>query len=134
MAAGSLIGRTEQAATLPDGDVEAIAIRVAELLVPQLAALLGERGAFPRDGLVDVDDVAAVLKMSRDWVYEHQAELGAVRLGAGARPPLRFDAARVREYMAAGRVDVRDEASPRRRGPRRTSRGVELLPLRGASA
>lgn len=110
---------------LDDPDLEELALRVAELLAPQLVQPLGA-------GLVDVDDVAALLKVSRDWVYEHQAELGAVRLGAGARPTLRFEAARVREYVAARRVDGQQEA-PRRRGPRRSTRAVELLPLRGAS-
>jgi hypothetical protein len=44
-----------------------------------------------RGGLVDVHELAALLSVSRSWVYAHAAELGAVRLGSGSKPRLRFD-------------------------------------------
>jgi hypothetical protein len=47
---------------LSDLDIEAIAVRTAQLL--------REQEPFPRTGLVDVDQVARVLSMERSWVYE----------------------------------------------------------------
>jgi hypothetical protein len=51
-------------------------------------------------GLVDAGTVAAVLGVSRAWVYDHADELGGVRLGDGAKPRLRFDLNAARERMA----------------------------------
>jgi hypothetical protein len=45
--------------------------------------------------LLDAAAVARMLGVTRGWVYEHAAELGAIRLGAGSRPRLRFDPLRV---------------------------------------
>jgi hypothetical protein len=76
--------------TPPTADelVERIAARVVELL----------RGDAP---LLDATAVALRLGRSRDWVYRHAAELGAVRLGEGDRPRLGFDPAKVAAYGAS---------------------------------
>jgi predicted DNA-binding transcriptional regulator AlpA len=70
--------------------VDAVAERVFELLA--------ERGAPQgRSRLVSAGELAEVLGVSRDWVYRHAEELGAVRVGgAGPRSEhggrrLRFD-------------------------------------------
>src|SRR3954447_14178412 len=42
--------------------------------------------------LLTVADVAAVLRVEAGWVYEHARCLGAFRLGAGSRAPIRFEA------------------------------------------
>lgn len=90
----------------PD-DVEAIAARVAELLVPPPEAT-------PR--YVDAARLAEVLGVERQWVYEHAAQLGALRLG-GARGRLRFDLVHVRRALAH---DGSQAVSPApRRLPRR---------------
>jgi predicted DNA-binding transcriptional regulator AlpA len=106
---------------LSDLDIEAIAVRTAQLL--------REQEPFPRTGLVDVDQVARVLSMERSWVYEHKLELGAVRLGGA----LRFEAAAVHAHVRRCRLAApAGEAAPaRHRGPRHLEvvRGVELLPL-----
>jgi hypothetical protein len=81
--------------------------------------------------LVDAAAVAAMLGVTRGWVYEHATELGAVRLGAGTRPRLRFDPHVVGVALEDGLA-----SQP---GPRRTRRfrrptspsGVELLPIAG---
>lgn len=39
---------------------------------------------------LDANEVARRLGVSRDWVYEHAAELGASKIGSGSRPRLRF--------------------------------------------
>jgi hypothetical protein len=81
--------------------------------------------------LVDAAAVAAMLGVTRGWVYEHAAELGAVRLGSGARPRLRFDPDVVGVALEDGLTS--------RPGPRRahrfrraaTTSDVELLPIGG---
>ena len=106
--------------------VEAIARRVVELL---------EKRGFQRQELVDAAELARRLGIERSWVYSHAIELGAVKLGTGAKPRLRFDpeiAARVLR-----RVDGKSTADPparsgKRAGQPRGSEGrVELLPIRG---
>ncbi len=51
--------------------------------------------------LLTVDEVAAVLRMSKDWVYRHRRELKALKLGR----ELRFDPSDLRVWMSrtAGR-------------------------------
>jgi hypothetical protein len=44
-----------------------------------------------RTPLVDAATLAVELGVSRDFVYEHAAELGALRLGSGPKARLRFD-------------------------------------------
>ena len=46
----------------------------------------------PSAPLLTADQVAELSRHSRAWVYEHREELGAVRLGDGPRPRLRFPA------------------------------------------
>jgi excisionase family DNA binding protein len=52
--------------------------------------------------LMTVDEVAAVLQMSKDWVYRHRRELKALKLGR----ELRFEPGDLRAWMArtAGRL------------------------------
>lgn len=49
--------------------------------------------------LVTAAELADLLAVSRDYVYEHADELGALRLGSGPKARLRFDPAAVREAM-----------------------------------
>ena len=41
--------------------------------------------------LLTARDVAALLNVDRSWVYAHARDLGAIHLGDGPRPRLRFD-------------------------------------------
>jgi excisionase family DNA binding protein len=52
--------------------------------------------------LLTVDEVAAVLRMSKDWVYRHRRELKALKLGR----ELRFEPGDLRAWMTrnAGRL------------------------------
>jgi hypothetical protein len=106
--------------------VEAIARRVVELL---------EKRGLQRRELVDAAELARRLGIERSWVYSHAIELGAVKLGTGAKPRLRFDpeiAARVLR-----KADGRPAADPPARSGKRASQPqdsegrVELLPIRG---
>lgn len=105
--------------------VEAIARRVAELL---------EKRGLQRRELVDAAELARRLGIERSWVYSHAIELGAVKLGKGAKPRLRFDpevAAR-----ALRKVDGKPTSDPparsgKRAGQPQGSEGrVQLLPIR----
>ena len=40
--------------------------------------------------LLTVAETAEVLRVGRTWVYQHAAELGAVKLGTGQTAPLRI--------------------------------------------
>ena len=67
-----------------------------------------------------VSQVAARYRVSRSWVYAHQRELGAMRLGQGPRARLRFDAAVVAEAITAfdrPQGPVKGEVTDRRSRP-----------------
>ncbi len=106
--------------------VEAIARRVVEILE--------QRGLQSRK-LVDATELARRLGIERSWVYSHAIELGAVKLGNGPKPRLRFDpqiAARVLR-----RAGEQTTADPPARSGTRADRppagggsGVRLLPIR----
>jgi hypothetical protein len=113
--------------------VEAVARRVVELLRTESHS--------PRERrLVDAATLAAELGVERSWVYAHRAELGAIQLGCGSRPRLRFDVDMARELLAPSTSNetqtpqspVVAAGSPRRRR-RRMGNGVELLPIRGVA-
>lgn len=114
--------------------VEAIARRVVELLDER------ERAS----GLVDAASLAQVLGVSRAYVYEHRGELGAITVGDGARPRLRFDVEKARaawsartenERSLAAAADVSGGSAPvvrrRRRAAARSEAG--LLPIKGSA-
>lgn len=73
-------------------DIEAIARRVVEL---QREALEGQA---PGD-LLTPAEVARRFGVSRAWVYSRADELGAIRLGEGRKPRLRFEAERVAQAL-----------------------------------
>lgn len=104
----------------PDS-IEALAVRLAELLTPA-------EEAPPRRFLISAEEVARWWGVGRRWVYDHADELGAKRIGAGRRPRLRFDPKEVAEHLgdlpgdgdARGlppmRADCRSDSLPRRSG------------------
>jgi hypothetical protein len=49
--------------------------------------------------LLTVAETAEVLRVGRGWVYEHAAELGAVKLGAGQTAPLRIPRVEVQRIV-----------------------------------
>jgi hypothetical protein len=66
---------------------DVVARRVIELLDDRQAVA----GGAQTTQLVDAAAIAGLLKVTRGVVYEHRVELGAVELGSGSRPRLRFD-------------------------------------------
>lgn len=117
-------------------DIEAIAERAAHHLVG-LLDFLEPPSPTLREALIDASEVARLTGRTRQWVYDHQGELGAIRLGSGPKPRLGFDPQRVLARME--RVDDPAPLSqlalakpnrPRRRAGR-TATGAELLRVRG---
>jgi hypothetical protein len=115
--------------------VDAIAVRVVELLD-------GRQDAGASPGLVDAATLAEALGVSRSTVYEHAAELGAVEVGGGSRPRLRFDAEKARAAWnrRSGSEGSQAPRSPAvsgvrsRRRPDRLGSTVRLLPVKGEEA
>ena len=105
--------------------VDAIARRVVELLE--------EKGIQQRE-LVDASELARRLEIERSWVYSHAIELGAVKLGQGKKPRLRFDpeiAARVLRKVGEGTADDPPTLLGERADRPRSERGLApLLPIR----
>lgn len=99
-----------------------------------MVELLEKRGLQGRE-LVDAAELARRLGIERSWVYSHAIELGAVKLGSGAKPRLRFDpevAARALRKVDEGPAADPPTRSGERAGQPRGSEGpVELLPIWG---
>jgi len=98
--------------------VEAIARRVVEIL---------ERRGLQSRELVDAAELARRFGIERSWVYSHAIELGAVKLGSGTKPRLRFDpqiAARVLRKPVRTRWPIRP--------PARVSGRIDLQLAEGA--
>jgi len=68
--------------------------------------------------------LATRLGVTAQWVYDHQNELGAIKLGSGRKPRLRFPADRTPGTERKGRHRPRPEGH---REPRTTRAG--LLPV-----
>jgi hypothetical protein len=118
------------AVSLDPDTVEAIARRVGDLL----AQRLNYGPAAPRR-LLTAAEVSEWWGVERSWVYGHADELGAIRLGTGRRPRLRFDPELVAGRLAARATKRRRPARGRwrnaRRSPRTPADPVDLLPLKG---
>jgi DNA-binding FadR family transcriptional regulator len=112
----------EREPLLDDRAVEAIARRVSQLLRHDAVVAGHER-------LVSAAEIARRFGVSRAGVYENADRLGAVRLGRGARPRLRFDPQEVEK-----RLDTAHQgASPPPRRPPGDHGSIadaDLIPLR----
>jgi hypothetical protein len=106
---------------LDPASIEALARRVAELLSDDEAG----------GDLVDAAELARRFSVSRDYVYEHADELGAVRLGNGSRARLRFNLMTVRERLIQSPVQDHREPQRENRPPVRRRGSGDLLPVKG---
>ena len=107
---------------IDDETVESIARRVVQLLRTEL-----DDSAVRR--LVSASVIAERFDVSRQWVYENANRLGAVRLGTGARPRLRFDPVLVASLLE-GRAES-ETGTARGESERPRADRVDLIPLRG---
>lgn len=119
-------------AVLDDESVERLAHRVAELLALRLEPASGPKP----QRLLSAAEVAERFGVARAWVYAHASELGAMRLGAGRKPRLRFDAEQAAARLTAlGPRPPTSGPAPTARQPRRSAAiagdPVELLEIRG---
>jgi hypothetical protein len=106
--------------------VDAIARRVVELLEGSRArAETARPSAEAGSACLTVSQVAARYRVSRSWVYAHQRELGAMRLGDGPRARLRFDPKVVAEAISA--FDRSQSSTEPAATNRRARRGVRLI-------
>jgi excisionase family DNA binding protein len=110
--------------------VEALADRVAELVVDRL------RDDETTERMVSTAEIARRFGVSRDYVYDHAGELGAVRLGDGRRAPLRFDPRAVADRLAEPPSPPTAEERETKRPPgrRKPASRVSLLPIGGGDA
>lgn len=131
---------------LDEQTVEALATRVADLLANRIpprqnppGSREAEEGAAGR--LLSAAQVAERWGVDRSWVYRHAEQLGAIRLGTGTRPRLRFDPHRVTDYLSADDRSTTADANrarrakraDRRRSRRRARDCGDLLPILGDS-
>jgi hypothetical protein len=101
-------------------DVQALAASIAPIVAAEVADLVVRHIAERAEReFLDASELARVLGVDRQWVYEHQERLGAIRLGNGRRPRLRFELTRA--------VKAFDE--PPATGPTRLANGDRRSPL-----
>ena len=137
------------AVALSTGDLDLLADALAVKLAPRVAELLrADTPAAPAPRrLVDATELAGALCVDRSYVYAHADELGVIRLGAGAKPRLRFDLETAREAFAcyaskqsqgsnisAGAESVVPAAGRRRRLPNRLPEPGSVLAVRSRGA
>lgn len=103
-------------ARLHADDIEALAARVAEVVLGQMDVPVR---------YLDAAGLVQALGVRRDWVYARASELGAIRLGDGAKARLRFDLRVVHERLA---VDARARPRPAGPSPERRVRARTLPP------
>lgn len=121
--------------------VEAIAARVVEILDARDQVAAGDSAS---SRLLTVGELAAELGVHASFVYEHQDELGVIRLGGGSKPRLRFDLERAKAAVSCstgGRSQAEDVSADgpsepsTRRGQRRLPNGLpkpgSVLAIRG---
>jgi hypothetical protein len=110
--------------------------RLADLIAERVLAGLAEGSPSDEERWLTAAEVARRFRVSPEWVRENAERLGALRLGDGPRPRLRFDPARVAEELSARSVRGRSDApnSPservsRRRQSRGSGKRTGLLPV-----
>jgi hypothetical protein len=77
--------------------LERLAARTAALVAEHLARA---QSRTDRPELLTAAEVSAWWGVKRGWIYQHAEELGAIRIGTGERPRLRFDEAQVAQRLA----------------------------------
>jgi hypothetical protein len=116
---------------LDDESIERLADRLADLLATRLSTSSDGQS----DHLLTAAEVSQWWGVERSWVYEHATELGAIRLGNGPRPRLRFDPRTIAQHLRADSSPPMQAppASRRRTSARIHNDPVRLLPIRGHS-
>ena len=110
-----------QAFELDPAVIEEIADRLSGAIVARVVEVLREQGLSPRPSestaWLDAQEVAQRLGVSREWVYEHADELGALRIGSGPRPRLRFPP-QILDPRSRTTISAEAGGEPRNRRPK----------------
>lgn len=128
---GRLARARRAAAEITPETIERIAQRVVQLLHHQAQPSDPATGTPSRE-LMDAGQLAKHLGLTRAWVYEHALQLGAIHLGHGPRPRLRFDLQTATQALdSRRRTSEPAHTTPRPGRPRRqrTPASVPLLPV-----
>lgn len=116
--------------------LEAFADRLADLVADRLAERLADlQPPTPTaEPLIDASEAARRLGVDRSYIYDHAAELGAVRLGDGPNARLRFDPDKL-PHQADKPNGNGNGSTPgngrRSAATRRATSSTPLLPIRG---
>jgi site-specific DNA-methyltransferase (adenine-specific) len=112
-----------------------LASESVEAIAQQVAERLGQSPAAP-ETLLSADEVAIRYGVERSWVYEHADQLGAIRLGNGPRPRLRFKAAQVEDFLAGESAQEQKAATEADAGRLAAipADSAPLLPIRGTQS
>jgi hypothetical protein len=78
--------------------VERLAARTAVLVTERLER--SQPTEQQRPGMLTATEVSEWWGLHRGWVYQHAKELGAIPIGTGQRPRLRFDPEQVARRLA----------------------------------
>jgi hypothetical protein len=113
-----------------------------ERMLERVLEHLGDASPPAAGTLVDAAEIARRTGLTAATVRARADEFGAIRVGDGPRPRLRFDPDRVAAVLASGSTDRRSPESEapaqptirRRRRRTRTGTGPELLPIKGTRA
>jgi hypothetical protein len=101
--------------------IDAIAAQLLDPLAERVVEVMKNEGLIPAPNppkqWLDAAEMARRLGVTREWVYEHARELGAVRIGEGPRPRLRFPPEQIKTHTTGG--DRRGGAKSKRSETRR---------------
>jgi hypothetical protein len=97
----------------------------------EVDGLRGAADGSPSDALVDLPEMARLLKVSEDWLRRHAGELGGRQSRKGA--PWKFNPAHTLALFGSSKGDRRAPA-PTPHQPRRLPSRVALLPVRDEAA
>jgi hypothetical protein len=103
-----------------NAQVQEAAVATAEEIARRVAELVDDRIREPFR-LLDTKTVARMLAVSEEWVREHAAELGAVRVGDGPKGALRFDPRRLRVALERRRLERSKDRDRQAQSRRRRS-------------
>ena len=130
---GRLARARHAAAEIAPETIERIAQRVVQLLHHEPNT--NDDGTPAARDLMDAGQLARHLGLTRAWVYEHAQQLGAIQLGDGPRPRLRFDpqtamqAFNERQRRSEPQLAQADGPRPGRPRRRHAPASVPLLPI-----
>jgi hypothetical protein len=97
---------------------------IAQAIAAEVVALVREElGLRPTaEDWIDAREAARRFGLSRAWIYAHARQLGAVSIGSGPRPRLRFDPRVVADALRTSGVVIDEQVD----GDRDSGAGVPI--------